>query len=70
MVALVVFQNMLVNLAMGACIFTVKMNIKNVILGIDWKAEVSNISMKKIPKGKALEIINSKLENLHEHCKR
>lgn len=41
-------------------------HIKNVILGIDWKAALSNISMKKIPKGKALEIINSKLENQNE----
>ena len=36
--------------------------IKNVIKTIDWKDEVCNISTKKIPKGKALEIIQEALK--------
>lgn len=36
-------------------------NIKDIVLGIDWKEEVNSISAKKLPKGLALEIINNKL---------
>lgn len=35
--------------------------IKDVVLGIDWKEEVNSISGKRLPKGLALEIIQSKL---------
>ena len=35
--------------------------IKDIVLGIDWKEEVKSISGKKLPKGLALEIINSKI---------
>ena len=38
-------------------------HIKNIIQTIDWKNEVHNISTKRVPKGKALEIIQSKLNN-------
>ena len=38
--------------------------IKNVIKTIDWKGEVCNISTKKLPKGKALEIIKKSINNL------
>ena len=39
-------------------------HIKNVIQNIDWKNEVRNISTKKVPKGKALEIIKKSINNL------
>ena len=36
-------------------------DIKDFVLGIDWKKEVNSISAKYLPKGLALEIIQSKL---------
>ena len=40
--------------------------IKDIVLGVDWKEEVSSISGKKLPKGLALEIINNKLNCCQE----
>ena len=39
-------------------------HIKNVIQNIVWKNEVRNISTKKVPKGKALEIIKNSINKL------
>ena len=39
-------------------------HIKNIIQTIDWKNEVHNISTKKVPKGKALEIIKKSVNKL------
>ena len=41
--------------------YTQDNEVQDIIVNMDWQSEISNISAKKLPKGLALEIIQSKL---------